>query len=291
MKGTIVFTIAKALGLLLHFFDNTRKHLYLLAMIDLVVTVAAFPRHANALDRNRRPPRAEVPTPEELFEMAQAGHGDEALQLLAQLAFEMGTWGPAPNDKVVYDRFLPDYLRGVVQDFDELPIDCSNVKYSVDSAECLSAFSAIERQVRFGYLLFADPTANGQVIPRPRTDDILATYIEEVGHSWQEYLYETDGRGSGERLHMTTLAESRRWAAGREYQIKLYILNLDGSFLHLSSQQYQHLLEQICNGYANPVNAEVPPYGAPIGWPNPAVWPTGNPPQDFLDNLCKSAVG
>lgn len=283
MKGVIAFTKDKS-------WRYTCGLIILISLVALVLIFAGNPHHVTALDGNRRPVHVEAPTPEALFELAQIGRGDEALQLLRQLAYEIGTWGPAPNDEVVYDRFLPDNVRGAVLDFDELPIDCSDKQYSFDSDECLKVFSAIEQQVRFGYSLFAESTADGQTIPRPKTDDILATYIEEVGHSWQEYLYETDGRGIGQRLHITTLAESQRWAAGREYQVKIYILSLDGMFLQLSAQQHQHLLEQICIGYANPVNAEVPPYGAPIGWPNTAAWLTDNPPQDFLDGLCKPAT-
>lgn len=204
--------------------------------------------------------------------MAETGQGQIALQQVAAAAAALGGWGPAPGDVIVFDYYLSRGARGAIQDFDEMPYNCADPSVAADEAACRANFQALEQQVRFGPSLFSTPDNNGGLVPRPSFDDLLSTYIEEVGHSWQEYLYETDGRG-GARTRLTTLAESYRWAAGREYQIKRYILSLDGYLLSLSSEQRGALRACICGGYADPTGHEVPPYGAPAGWPNPQGWP------------------
>ncbi|MBN1966098.1 MAG: hypothetical protein JW910_15720, partial [Anaerolineae bacterium] len=124
-------------------------------------------------------------------------------------------------------------------------------------------------------------------------DDVLSTYIEEVGHSWQEYLYETDGLGSGPRTRPTGYYEAMHFAPGSEYQVKLYILNLDGTVLHLSAEERARFVDAICeaDGYANPVGREVPAYGAPTGWPNPEGWPTVAPTEAEHAALCTTLRG
>jgi hypothetical protein len=99
-------------------------------------------------------------------------------------------------------------------DYDDPPVAiCEQSGMEMD--DCLALFYTQEHQVRFGPGLFVTPTADGGAAARPAFDDVLSTYIEETGHSWQEYLYETDGRGSGSRVRQTTQAESQRWAHGR----------------------------------------------------------------------------
>jgi hypothetical protein len=220
-----------------------------------------------------------------LVAMVHNGEGESALQLVVETAATLGNWGPAPGDTVVYDRFMSRNVRGAVQDYDDLP-DCSNPKISPDEQACIAQFQALEQQVRFGPSLFSTPQDDGSAAPRPTFDDLLSTYIEEVGHSWQEYLYETDGRGNGARTRLTSQAESEHWGPGREYQIKMYILSLDGTLLTLSDQQRANLRGQICDGYANPVGHDVPAYAAPAGWPNPDGWPTVTPTQEALQAFC-----
>src|SRR5690606_39726065 len=64
-----------------------------------------------------------------------------------------------------------------------------------------------ERHVRFGRALFMNDCGTNAPVPRASVDDVLATYIEEMGHSWQEYYYETEGRGEGPRTRQTLRSE------------------------------------------------------------------------------------
>jgi len=227
------------------------------------------------------------PEVQALNQLVTSGNGAEALDRVRSTAFELGGWAPAPGDEVVFDPYLSRKVRGTVVDFDELPYDCADPKVSADKDTCLEEFAAKERQVRFGQSLFTTPGDGGAVV-RPSFDDLLSTYIEEVGHSWQEYLYETNGNGNGQRIRQTTIAESEYWGPGREYQVKSYILSLDGTLLTLSDQQRDVLRGQICDGYANPIGNEIPPYGAPEGWPNPQGWPVEQPTEAELAEFCSA---
>jgi hypothetical protein len=227
---------------------------------------------------------AAAPEVSTLQDLVASGQGDVALAQVAAEALARGNWQPAPGDMVAYDPRMNRDLRGGVIDFDE--IDCSGSILLED--ECLAQFHALEQLVRFGPSLFTTPV-NGETVLRPAFDDLLSTFIEESGHSWQEYLYETNGRGTGARTRETSLAESERWWHGREYQIKRYILNLDGDLLALSDQQRGNLRTQICEGYANPIGYDVPAWGAPAGWPRPEGWPTAAPSADELAAFCASA--
>ncbi len=118
---------------------------------------------------------------------------------------------------------------------------------------------------------------------------MLSTYIEEVGHSWQEYLYETEGRGSGERTRVTSYSTGLRLGPGWEYQIKIYLLTLDGTLLKLSTDERAILMDSICqaDGYANPTYHDIPPYGPPPGWPAPEAWPTTKLSDSDLQLFCE----
>ncbi|MBN1200538.1 MAG: hypothetical protein JXJ20_01660 [Anaerolineae bacterium] len=226
------------------------------------------------------------PTVTSLVDLAHDGQGDLALQQVAAAAIEHGGWGPAPGDEIVFDRFMARNVRGAVQDYDELPIDCADPQVSVDEQECIEHFQAFEHQVRFGPALFATWQADGTAVPRPAFDDLLSTFIEESGHSWQEYLYETGGLAQGPRTRQTTKADSEQMGPGREYQVKRYILSLDGTWLSLSDQQRDALHGAICGGYADPRGQAVPSYGPPPGWPNPSGWPTDAPSSEDLAVFC-----
>ncbi len=221
-----------------------------------------------------------------LVEMVEQGNGQAAVMQVSEVAFTLGHFTPAPNDTIVFDPLMSRQIRGAVIDFDELPAACTtnNAKMTFDAETCANEFWAKEPTVRLGRSFFTTRQDDGTVVIRS-ADDMLATFIEETGHSWQEYLYETEGRG-GQRTRLTTIAESKRWAAGREYQVKRYILNLDGNLLNLSEQQRTNLKAQICVDYANPIGAEVPAYAAPADWPNPEGWPTTNPTLDELLDFC-----
>lgn len=224
---------------------------------------------------------------EDLVNMVEQGDGQTAVAKIGEVAYTLGHFAPAPNDTVVFDPFMSRQIRGAVIDFDELPSACvgsKNAKVSADKETCSNEFWAQEPTVRFGRSFFTTRQDDGTVVIRS-ADDILATFIEETGHSWQEYLYETNGRG-GQRILVTTMVESERWAAGREYQVKRYILSLDGRLINLSDEQRTNLKAQICVGYASPIGAEVPTYGAPADWPNPEGWPTTNPTLDELLDFC-----
>ncbi len=228
---------------------------------------------------------------ENLVTMVENGQGQTAILQINEIAFALGHFAPAPNDAIIFDPFMSRQIRGAVIDFDELPSACTgitNAKMGIDKEACANEFWAQEPTVRFGRSFFTTPLDDGGLVIRS-ADDMLATFIEETGHSWQEYLYETNGRG-GERVHLTTMAESEYWAAGREYQVKRYILNLDGSLLNLSDEQRTTLKSQICLGYASPIGAEVPAYAAPAEWPNPEGWPTTNPTLNELLDFCGDIV-
>lgn len=223
-----------------------------------------------------------------LTDMLQNGQGEAALQLVVAAAAELGSWSAAPGDELAYDPYMSRKIRGSSLDYDEFP-DCGNPKVASDEQACFAQFQMLERQVRFGPSFFSTPEEGGGATPRPAFDDLLSTYIEEVGHSWQEYLFETEGRGSGARTRQTTLAESERWSFGREYQVKRYILSLNGTLVNLSDQQRSSLTAQICEGYANPLGHDVPEYGAPAGWPHPEGWPVTAPTPDELAAFCSQA--
>lgn len=224
-----------------------------------------------------------------LYQMAENGQGQDALQAVANVARDAGNWQAAPGDAIAFDRYMPRTVRGAVIDFDEMP-DCDNPMVSPDPQMCRDDFRMKESQVRFGMSFFTTEADDGLEYRTP--DDVLATYIEETGHSWQEYLFETDGNGDGSRLHETTMDDAKFWSAGREYQVKMYILNLDGKLLELSDSQRSMLLAQVCEGdaYANPLGKEVPSYGAPANWPYPEGWPTEAPSLSAHMDFCASQL-
>jgi hypothetical protein len=225
-----------------------------------------------------------------MFEMVEEGEGAAALDTLIEAATERGGWGPAPGDQVVFDPNMPWWTRGEVQTYDLLPADCMMVKSNLASlsSACMPVDPVRERQVRLGSSLFMNVREDGSGYPRPAYDDLLSTYIEEVGHSWQEYLYETEGRGQGPRTRKTAWEDAQRWLPGREYQIKVYLLSLDGDLLHFSEFEREMLLGAICDddGYANPTGHQVPACGPPPDWPNPAGWPVTDPTAAELDAFC-----
>lgn len=224
-----------------------------------------------------------------IVEMVNSHHEMSALEIVVTTAADLGGWGPAPGDQVVYDEAMPWWVRGEVLTADLPPAECAIPRFS-HSDHCLMASPAHEHQIRFGQALFFDTQEDGTASPRPLFDDVLSTYIEEVGHSWQEYLYETGGLGSGPRIILTTWEEAFRWRPGREYQIKRYILNLDESLIVLSEGERDRLLACICDpdGYANPLGHDVPPYGSPPGWPQPDRWLVTTPSQDDLQAFCEA---
>jgi hypothetical protein len=221
------------------------------------------------------------------YALASNGQGDVAVQQLAALAAARGGWGPAPGDEVVYDAQLRPALRASTQ-ISDYADDCEWSKFDRPGPGCHTDFQTQQFQVRFGFFTFANETANGVTVPRP-VDDMLSVYIEEVGHSWQEYLYETEGRGSGERTRLIAAFESQYWAAGWEYQVKRYILSLNGTWLSLSKTERREIKASICkkDGYANPTNHVVQAYGPPPGWPNPAGWRTVAPTPQELRAFCR----
>jgi len=242
------------------------------------------------------------PDTQALFEMMRSGEGEVAVQCVAAAAAVRGGWGPAPGDEIVYDPDLPRQARGGTPVVDEFPLECANLRLEHDREECVQDFLAEERQVLFGPSMFANPGQAGDSVPRPALDDLLSTYIEEVGHSWQEYLYETEGRGYGARTRAFSQEEARRGGHGREYQVKRYILSLDGNWLALSDQQRHELQAAICDeeGYASPAwtpllpypanqGYPVPSYGPPPGWPNPDGWPVTTPTMEEYERFCASA--
>ncbi len=260
----------------------------LLFSLSYVLLLGAGPRPPG--HRQSTPPVAEGAFDHGcLFLLAESGRGDEALQIVAQEALERGGWGPAPGDRIVYDPSIACVLRGSVLVIDHPPAECASLRLS-RGIESLCAGDYMTRQhlVRFGRSLFSNPHPDGSRTPRAASDDLLATYIEEVGHSWQEYLYETAGAGSGPRTRTTTWEAGTALAQAAEYQIKMYILSLDGGLLALSDDQRRELEQAICDwdGYANLGNHRLLPYGPPDGWPQPEGWPLVAPSLAEQNAVC-----
>ena len=224
-----------------------------------------------------------------VFEMVQQGDGQAAVALVADIALARGGWAPAPGDTVAFDANLAWNIRGEVMVRDQVPAECEYPKLARTMGDvCTTDLESKQALVRFGATMFSEPQPDGSAQPRATFDDVLSTYIEEVGHSWQEYLYETEGMGSGERTRLTGWDDTRALGAGWEYQIKAYILSLDGTLLALSEAERGWLLSSICDadGYANPLGHEVMPYGAPANWPNPEGWPVTEPTEQEWQALC-----
>ncbi len=219
-----------------------------------------------------------------LIALVEDNQGQQAVEQIAELAYALGNFAAAPGDAIAYDPYMQRAFRGAVVDYDELPEACTS-RTAFDPEACAAAFWAMENKVRFGPSFFTTRQEDGSELPRSG-DDMLATYIEETGHSWQEYQYETYGQG-GDRARGTTLEDAHHWAPGREYQVKRYILSLDGDLIELSDMQRSSLKNAICiSDYASPIGNEVPSYGPPAGWPNPDGWPTSNPTLDELVSFC-----
>jgi hypothetical protein len=186
--------------------------------------------------------------------------------------------------------FSPTMRRAVASTLaiDTPPRDCAVANpREPQSPDCGRDFQREQNLVRFGPATFETTRCDGTVAPLATVDDILSVYIEEVGHSWQEYCYETEGRCQGERTRLTTWGEGKQRAAGWEYQIKMYILSLDGTWLELSDGERAELSTAICAGYADPHYTVVSAYGPPPGWPNPAGWPTTAPTQEEFQAFCQ----
>lgn len=212
--------------------------------------------------------------------------GDIAVQRLADIARERGGWASAPGDVAVFDASMLRLKRASTVAIDVPPTDCAvSTKGEPQNLDCGRDFQHQQHQLRFGRLTFMSPLSNGTFQPR-RLDDMLSVYIEEVGHSWQEYCYETEGRCAGERTRPTTWRAGKRLVTGWEYQVKRYILSLDGQQLILSESERTELMSAICEGYANPRYRPVPEYSAPPGWPHPEGWPTHAPSADELQAFC-----
>lgn len=228
-----------------------------------------------------------------LYEWTLNNDGEAAVQQLAAIATARGGWGPAPGDIVAYDPEMPHSIRASVRVADLPPDECTDPMMRRHAGDvCKLDFTAQQDLVRYGYTTFVKELDDGRTVARLSVDDLLSVYIEEVGHSWQEYLYETEGRGSGERTRLTSAAASSYWAAGSEYQVKMYILSLDGTWLMLSDTERDEVKTAICadDGYANPMlnpyADTVPDYGPPPDWPNPQGWPTNAPTVDEFQEFC-----
>ena len=240
-----------------------------------------------AADPGERSLAALLPDAETLFQMASTGQGDTAAAMLAAAAAEYGNWAPAPGDSVAFAAGLARNVRGQVSFVDQPPFECADSRLGRFTEGCDRDFSTGETLVRLGMATFADPQARG-FAPRPSVDDMLSTYVEETGHSWQEYTFETDGLASGPRLHNTTYEDGLYWLPGWEYQVKMYVLSLDGTWLHLSVAERASFVSAVCDpsGYANPTHHHVPAFGAPAGWPNPAGWPVNDPTLEAHAAFC-----
>jgi hypothetical protein len=224
----------------------------------------------------------------DLYELALNGQGGQAVDQLAGMALAVGGWEPAPGDWLVFDAALAWSVRGSVQAVDQPPFECLDARLARFATGCTEDYTSHQQEVRLGRGAFVVRQADGSETPRQSVDDALSTLVEEVAHSWQEFLFESDGRCET-RLHLTTYEDWLYWAHGWEYQAKRYVLSLDGSLLHLSAGERAEFLRAVCQtgGYANPTGHHVPPYGPPAGWPNPAGWPTSDPTPGEFAQFCR----
>lgn len=253
--------------------------LVVLAVLNLVVYQMMVALH---------PTFAAGPDLVSLYDLVQTGQGSVALEQVSAYAEQVGGWGPAPGNTVVYDPALPWNVRAEVMVRDLPPGECAIPRLARFTEECGLDLVSQQDLVRFGRSTFVNPQPDGSVLLRPAFDDLLSTYIEELSHSWQEYLFETEGLGSGPRVLQTNWEDVSYWSHGWEYQAKRYVLSLDGILLSLSDEEREALKRYICDddGYANPLGHEVPGYGAPAGWPNPDGWPTTDPTPEDLQAFC-----
>lgn len=235
----------------------------------------------------RRPEISLAPDVDTFHQLVTTEQGHVALQLLADIADQRGGWRPAPGDETVFVPTMRLYVASTSA-IDLPPEGCIRDRdpTAPRSPDCGRDFQYEQNLVRFGPETFARRLRDGTFAPRPHLDDMLSVYIEEVGHSWQEYCYETEGRCQGERTQLTTYFEGKQRANGWEYQIKMYILSLDGTWLTLSDSERAELKTAICTGYANPRYTVVSPYGPPPGWPNPTGWPTTAPTPEEFQAFC-----
>lgn len=224
------------------------------------------------------PDSSHLLTPDALYDLVLQGQGAVAVARLATLALDLGGWQPAPGDELVFDPGLARNVRGSVQTVDLPPFECLDAKLAQFASGCNNDLVSKQHLVRLGRAAFVAAGEDGRETPRHNVDDMLAVLIEEAGHSWQEYLFETEGQGDA-RIRQTSYENWLYWSPGWEYQVKMYILNLDGTLLQLSAEERAEFVGAICraDGYANLLGHHVPAYGAPAGWPNPAGWPTADP--------------
>ncbi len=262
-----------------------------MAVVVAFLMAAAAPVAASGPGAS--PLSALLPDAPSLFQMVGAGQGDTAVQMLAAAAAQYGGWAPAPGDSAAYAPGLARNVRGQVSFVDRPPFECGDARLSRTAEGCNRDYSVDETLVRLGTSTFAEPQADGSLAARPSVDDVLSTYVEETGHSWQEYLFETGGLGSGPRTQVTTFEDGLYWSPGWEYQVKMYVLSLDGTWFTLSAVERASFVSALCNadGYANPTHHSVPSFGAPAGWPNPQGWPTGNPTPEAHAAFCASMGG
>ncbi|NDJ77116.1 MAG: hypothetical protein GYB65_12750 [Chloroflexi bacterium] len=229
------------------------------------------------------------PEAEAAFDMMQQGQGADALYTLSEDALQRGGWEPAPGDVIFFDVTMPEMTRAAISIIDAPPGECADPRLARLIADCNIDYSQDQNLVRFGRTTFANLDEDGNLIPRDEYDDLLSTYIEEMAHSWQEFMFETEGRGYGTRSRPINWTEGLYWAQGWEYQAKMYVLSLDGGLLQISDAERETLRDNICSpdGYANPTGQNVMPYSAPAGWPNPDGWPVAVPTPEALETFCE----
>jgi hypothetical protein len=263
----------------------------LLLVIMAVIVAAVFPggRAARAPVNAISDDSDDRHTLLSLFELAQQD-GEAAVAALTSLALDSGGWAPAPGIIPAFDPLMPAHARAAIRVIDQAQAECADPKLARVIQYCNYNFVLEQDTIRFGVLTFASPGAEEELVPRSAPDDILATYIEEAAHSWQEYFHETDGTGAGPRTKKTTWDDGARWMPGWEYQAKAYVLSLDGRYLELSEDERARLRRDICSpfGYANPLGKVITRYGPPPGWPNPEGWPTTNLYLADLEAFCST---
>lgn len=242
---------------------------------------------------------ADEPEIELLCAMIHDGQGQAALGMVAQQADLLGGWTPAPDNQIVYVDGMARGLRASVPIIDVPQAECGCPdalcrRLSDGLESCTIDFSDGQDEIRFGRWFFENPTPGGGAEPRPGLDDLLATYIEEAAHSWQEYYFETGGTVQGARTHLTLYEEAYRYQRGWEYQAQAYVLNLErAGVLALSDFERGVLQGNICDpeGRAHPYSGAIMPYGPPPGWLLPEVWPLAAPTPDEWTALCEGREG
>ncbi|MCI0714385.1 MAG: RHS repeat-associated core domain-containing protein [Chloroflexi bacterium] len=204
-----------------------------------------------------------------LYNLSQK-NPSRSLDLLEHVASIAG-WKLPASSALSYDpgRVDPYGARGLVGNDLEVQIETACAGKSDEEREACAqsttekyvvAFVA-ENIAHFGTDLFLLGSGSNDL--RPATGDVVGTYIEEVGHTWQN-TFDNKYLGPNER----------------EYQVKFYKLGLvESGRLFMSADNIRLECFAIEEGYASIRTGigkrltHLGTLGIPTGWPREELWP------------------